>query len=308
MSWTLAELPDLKGRLVVVTGANSGLGLATTTALASRRAHVVMACRDTSKAERAARDIREEFPGAELELRSLDLASLESIRRFSDSLLADHPAIDVLINNAGIMAIPRTTTADGFEMQLGTNHLGHFALSLRLLPGLERAEAPRLVTVSSTMHRYGPMQFDDLMGERSYDSWKAYGQSKLANLLFSFELARKLETVEARTLAVAAHPGYAATNLQGTGARLSGSRLMEWMMWLGNITLAQSAEDGALPTLYAAAAPGVKSGEYFGPDGLLELTGSPKRCDSNERSKDLHDASELWNRSEALTGVRFPLS
>ncbi|MFZ5442650.1 MAG: oxidoreductase [Myxococcota bacterium] len=304
MSWTAEDMPSLEGQVWVVTGANSGLGLETTRALAAKGATVVMACRDPQRAAAAAEDVRRTAPGARLELRALDLASLSSIAAFARALLAERPELDGLINNAGIMAIPRRTTADGFEMQLGTNHLGHFALSLQLLAGLERAKAPRLVNVASAAHRWGTMNFDDLMGERSYSAWGAYGQSKLANLLFTYEASRRLASKH-RTLVAAAHPGYASTNLQGVGAKMTGSALGAWFMDTGNRVLAQSAARGALPTLFAATAPDVKSGEYFGPDGFLELKGSPRRCDSNAKSKDPASARRLWEISEQLTGVRF---
>lgn len=304
MNWTAADMPSLEGQVWVVTGANSGLGLETTRALAAKGARVVMACRDPQRAEGAAAEVRRTVPEARLELRTLDLASLASIATFAEALGRELPALDGLINNAGIMAIPRRTTADGFEMQLGTNHLGHFALSLRLLALLEKARAPRLINVASTAHRWGTLRFDDLMGERSYSAWGAYGQSKLANLLFTYEAARRLSGTR-RTLVAAAHPGYAATNLQGVGAQMTGSKFGAWFMNSGNVTLAQSAAQGALPTLYAASMPDVKSGEYFGPDGFLELRGAPRRCGSNAKSKDPEAARRLWEVSEQLTGVRL---
>lgn len=300
-------MPSLDGQTWVVTGANSGLGLETTKGLAAKGAHVVMACRDPKRAEAAAEEVRRETPGAKLELRAVDLASLESIKAFATGLSGAYAAIDGLINNAGIMAIPRRTTADGFEMQLGTNHLGHFALSMQALPLLEKAKAPRLVAVASTAHRMGTMNFDDLMGERSYSAWGAYGQSKLANLLFGYELARRLQAAGKRTVVALAHPGYAATNLQGVGAQMTGSKVGAWFMNVGNSLLAQSAAQGALPTLYAATAPDVKSGEYFGPDGFMELKGSPRRCDSNAKSKDTAAAAKLWAVSEQLTKTALPL-
>jgi NAD(P)-dependent dehydrogenase (short-subunit alcohol dehydrogenase family) len=306
MKWTREEMPSLEGQTWVVTGANSGLGLETVKALAARGAAVVMACRDPKRAEAAADEVRRVAPNAKLELESLDLASLASIEAFAAKLSKAHPVLDGLINNAGIMAIPRRTTADGFEMQLGTNHLGHYALSMKLLPLLEAAKAPRLVNVASTAHKFGKMNFDDLMGEKSYSAWAAYGQSKLANLLFTFELERRLRAAGKKTIAVAAHPGYAATNLQTVGAKMTGSGFGAWIMNTGNSLLAQPADRGALPTLYAATVSDVKGGEYFGPDGFLELTGWPRRCDSNSRSKDPKAAQQLWEVSEKLTGACFP--
>ena len=303
--WTREEMPSLEGQVWVVTGANSGLGLETVKGLAAKGATVVMACRDAQRAQAAADEVRKIAPNAKLELESLDLASLASIEAFAKKLAATHPALDGLINNAGIMAIPRRTTADGFEMQLGTNHLGHYALSLRLLPLLEAATAPRLVNVASTAHKFGSMNFDDLMGEKSYSAWGAYGQSKLANLLFTYELSRKLAAAGKKTIVVAAHPGYASTNLQGVGAKMTGSKFSAWIMDLGNSVMAQTAEFGALPSLYAATASEVKSGDFFGPDGLFELKGYPRKCDSNAKSKDTAAAAKLWEVSEKLTGVRF---
>jgi NAD(P)-dependent dehydrogenase (short-subunit alcohol dehydrogenase family) len=306
MKWTIDAMPSLEGQLWVVTGANSGLGLETVKGLAQKGATVVMACRDPQRAEAAAEEVRRVAPGAKLELESLDLASLKSIETFAERLAKAHPVVDGLINNAGIMAIPRRTTADGFEMQLGTNHLGHYALSMRLLPLLEAAKAPRLVNVASTAHKMGSMNFDDLMGEKSYSAWGAYGQSKLANLLFTYELHRRLSAAGKRTVVAAAHPGYAATNLQGVGAKMTGSKLSAWFMNTGNSIMAQPANMGALPTLYAATVSEVKGGEYFGPDGFMEFKGYPRKCDSNAKSKDLAAAAKLWEVSEKLTGVRFP--
>lgn len=299
-------MPSLEGQVWVVTGANSGLGLETVKALAAKGAQVVMACRDPGRAEAAADEVRGVAPGAKLELESLDLASLESIEKFATRLAKTHPVVDGLVNNAGIMAIPRRTTADGFEMQLGTNHLGHYALSMRALPLLEAAKAPRLINVASTAHKFGTMNFDDLMGEKSYAPWAAYGQSKLANLLFTYELHRKLSAAGRKTIAAAAHPGYAATNLQTVGAKMTGSKFSAWFMNAGNSLMAQSADMGALPTLYAATVSEVKGGEYFGPDGFMEMKGYPRRCDSNAKSKDTAAAQRLWEVSEKLTGVRFP--
>lgn len=304
--WTTDDMPDLAGRLAVVTGANSGLGLAATKALASKGATVVMACRDPARAEAAAGSVRADVPGARLELRALDLASLASIAAFADEVTKAHPAIDLLMNNAGVMALPKAQTKDGFEMQLGTNHLGHFALTLRLLPALEASAAPRVVVVASTAHRMGHIDFDDLMGDKAYKSWPRYGQSKLANLLFCYELERRLRAQEKKTQALAAHPGYSATNLQQVAPKLTGSRVMSWVMDAGNAVLAMEPEQGVLPQLRAATDPQAKGGEYYGPDGWMELRGWPVRVDSNPESKDEAVARRLWETSEALTGLAFP--
>ncbi len=304
MGWSARDIPDLSGRTFVVTGANSGIGLEAAEALASRGAHVVMACRSADKATQAADRIRRQHPRARLDVRSLDLSSLDSIRRFAEQLQADAPTIDVLINNAGIMAIPRALTADGFEMQIGTNHLGHFALTGLLLAALARARAPRVVTVSSAVHQGGRIDLDDLMGERRYDKWGAYMQSKLANLLFTFELGRRLERAHPHAVSLACHPGYAATNLQSVGPRLEKS----WTAAIfdaGNTLVAQSAAAGALPTLRAATDPSAKSGEYYGPRGPFGLWGSPVAQRTAARSLDRDVARALWERSSALTGVRY---
>ncbi|MEW6431155.1 MAG: oxidoreductase [Myxococcota bacterium] len=304
--WTTDDMPDLTGRVMVVTGANSGLGLAATKALAAKGATVVMACRDPGRAEAAADGIRADVPQARLELRALDLASLDSVAAFAADVAKAHPAIDVLMNNAGVMALPKSRTKDGFETQLGTNHLGHFALTLRLLPALEAAAAPRVVVVASSAHRWGRIDFDDLMGEQRYAPWPRYGQSKLANLLFAYELERRLRAQGRKAIAVAAHPGYSATNLQHVAPKLTGSRAMGWLMDVGNAVLAMDAAQGALPQLRAATDPGVKGGEYYGPDGWFELRGWPVRVDSTPASKDEAVARRLWETSEALTGVAFP--
>jgi NAD(P)-dependent dehydrogenase (short-subunit alcohol dehydrogenase family) len=301
--WTAADVPDLSGRTLVVTGGNSGLGLETTRALARRGADVVIACRDLGRAGEALASIRAGQPGARVEAMELDLASLASVRKFAERLLAQRERVDVLVNNAGVMAIPYRRTADGFEMQLGTNHLGHFALGGLLIERLLAAPAGRVVNVSSTAHRIGRMRFDDLHWERGYRKWPAYGQSKLANLLFTYELQRRLAAHGARAVAVACHPGYAATNLQLAGPRMAGSRLGERGMALANRLFSQSAEMGALPTLYAATSPDVAGGDYIGPDGFAETWGHPKKVRSSARSHDREAAARLWSISQELTGI-----
>jgi hypothetical protein len=302
--WTTTDIPDQSGRVAIVTGANSGLGSETAFALAAKGAHVVLACRDAAKAQSALQVIRAASPAASVEVMALDLASLASVRAFAQAFVAQHERLDLLCNNAGVMAIPQRRTADGFEMQLGTNHLGHFALTGLLLPRLLATPKSRVVSVSSSLHRAGTMHWDDLQLERSYRKWRAYAQSKLANLLFAFELDRRLRKASASVISVAAHPGYAATNLQYVGARMQGARFFERLLALGNRFLAQSAAMGALPTLYAASAPEVQGGDYFGPAGLGETWGHPRQVGSTARSKNLADATRLWELSEALTGVR----
>ena len=303
--WTVQDLPDLGGKTVVVTGANSGLGFETARALAGAGAHVVLACRSEAGAGDAVTRIRAEHAAASLEVASLDLASLASIRAFAAAFAEKHERLDVLVNNAGVMAIPLRRTADGFEMQLGTNHLGHFALTGLLLDRVVRAAPARVVTVSSGVHVAGAIRWDDLQSVQSYGPWRAYCQSKLANLLFAYELDRLLRRRGVDVRSVACHPGYAATNLQAVGPRMSGSSLGARIMALGNALFAQSAAMGALPTLYAAAAPEAQSSDYIGPGGLFNLWGYPKRQGSSRRSRDEAAAKRLWDMSVKLTGVSF---
>jgi NAD(P)-dependent dehydrogenase (short-subunit alcohol dehydrogenase family) len=302
--WTAAAIPSLAGLRAVVTGANSGLGYETALALAAHGAQVTMAVRDTAKGDAAAQQIRAQAPQASIEVRRLDLADLASIDEFAWLWRESHPdGLDMLINNAGIMAIPRRETADGFEMQLGTNHLGHFALTGRLLDAI-RPEG-RIVTVSSQAHRMGRMDFDDLMGERKYGAWRAYGQSKLANLLFVRSLAERLERAGSTIASVAAHPGFASTHLQAVAPEMKGRGWQVKVMDGVNKVMAQSAAMGALPTLYAATFPAIRSGDYVGPDGFGEQRGHPKLVGMNASARDDEAANRLWTVSEELTGVRY---
>jgi NAD(P)-dependent dehydrogenase (short-subunit alcohol dehydrogenase family) len=286
--WTAADIPRQDGRTFVVTGANSGIGLEAARELARAGARVVMAVRDTAKGGAAAAGLT-----GEVEVRALDLASLDSVRAFAAEF---EGGVDVLINNAGVMALPHRTTADGFEMQFGTNHLGHFALTGLLLDRIR----DRVVTLSSGAHRIGRIDFDDLQHERSYRRWEAYGQSKLANLLFAYELQRRLTAAGSTLRSVACHPGYAATNLQ-----FHTESFQDAVMSVFNKVVAQSAPMGALPTLYAATAPDVPPGAFVGPDGLGEQRGHPKLVGSSGRSKDEDAAARLWAESERLTGVTY---
>ena len=304
-AWSADDIPSQKGRVAVVTGTNSGLGFVTARELARAGATVVMTSRDPARGADAEQRLRAAVPGVDVRLESLDLASLASIRAFAGRVLATYDGLDVLVNNAGVMAIPRATTADGFEMQLGTNHLGHFALTGLLLPALVKRPGSRVVTVSSTAHKAGAIKFDDLLGHKSYFSWRAYAQSKLANLLFAYELQRRLAASDATTISVAAHPGYASTNLQAVGPQQSGNKVMGLLMSFGNIALGQSADGGALPQLHAATAPDVVGGAFYGPSRLMETRGAPKRVDSTSRSKDPALAARLWSVSEDLTDVRY---
>ena len=301
--WTADRIPDQTDRVAVVTGANSGLGLVTARELARAGAGVVLACRNTAKGDLALREIEAAVPGAAAEVAPLDLAGLESVRAFAERFLSEHQRLDLLINNAGLMAPPRSETADGFELQLGTNHLGHFALTGLLIGAMEGREDARVVTMSSGMHRAGRIDFDDLQSRRRYRRWRAYGQSKLANLLFTFELDRRLRAAGSTIRSLAAHPGWAATNLQSAAP----PPVDRAVMALGNRLFAQSADMGALPALYAAAYPGLDGGTFVGPDGLAQQRGRPRPVGSSRASRDETVAKRLWTVSEELTGVRYRL-
>ena len=289
--WTARDIPDQSGRTAVVTGANSGVGLVTARALARSGARVILACRDVAKGTAAAASVN-----GDVEVRALDLADLSSVRTFAASVTED---VHLLINNAGVMATPERRTADGFELQLGTNHLGHFALTGLLLPRLRE----RVVTVSSAMHWIGRINLDDLNWERRrYSRWPAYAQSKLANLLFTFELTRRLSAADATLRATSAHPGYASTNLQSHT-----ESVQDQVMALGNRLIAQSANMGALPTLYAAVAD-IPSGSFAGPGGVTGQHGYPKLVSSSRSARNPAVAKALWEKSAELTGVTFDLA
>jgi NAD(P)-dependent dehydrogenase (short-subunit alcohol dehydrogenase family) len=299
--WTVDRIPDQSGRTAIVTGANSGLGLITARELARAGARVVLACRNTEKGESAVSDCEAAALGAEVELEQLDLANLDSVRGFAERFRAGHDGLDLLINNAGVMATPRRRTADGFELQFGTNHLGHFALTALLIGAMEGREDARVVTLSSGAHRIGRIAFDNLGGDRRYFRWRAYGQSKLANLLFALELDRRLRAAGSTVRSLSAHPGYAATNLQFAGPPGVDAAIMK----MSNRVIAQSDEMGALPTLYAATEPGLEGGTFCGPDGFLEQRGHPKRVAPSSAARDEEVARRLWEVSEEMTGVRF---
>jgi NAD(P)-dependent dehydrogenase (short-subunit alcohol dehydrogenase family) len=304
--WTTEDIPDQNGRTALVTGANSGLGLQTAKALAAAGAAVILACRDLDRGERARDRIAAAAPGATVELLELDLADLAAVERAAGVVTARPEPLDLLVNNAGVMAPPRRETKDGFELQFGTNHLGHFALTGRLIEKLLAAPAPRVVTVSSLAHRVGSIDFEDLNWERGYSRWPAYGRSKLANLLFTLELSRRADAAGTSLVAAAAHPGYASTNVQSNGPGMGRLGPLAWpLMKVANLVLAQSDEMGALPTLYAATAPGVEGDDYYGPDGIGEQRGHPKRVGRTSRAADGDVAARLWGVSEELTGVSF---
>ena len=298
--WTAEDIPDQAGRTVLITGANTGLGLASARALAAKGARVLLACRDQTKGEAAVDDVALHATGPAPELVTVDLADLESIRSAVAGLDDGLDHLDVLVNNAGVMATPRRTTAQGFELQIGTNHLGHFALTGLLLPTLLAAPAPCVVNVSSMGHRMGRIHLDDLSWEhRHYQRWLAYGQSKLANLLFTSELQRRATAAGAPLLAVAAHPGTAATELTRSvpGAGFAGPLFERWV--------AQSPEMGALPQLYAATMPDVGPDDYWGPDGAFEQRGYPRKVGRSRAARDTATAERLWDLSEQLTGVTY---
>jgi NAD(P)-dependent dehydrogenase (short-subunit alcohol dehydrogenase family) len=291
--WTSSELTDQSGKTVIVTGANSGLGEVTARELARVGAHVILACRNTEAGEKAAAGM-----SGSVEVRKLDLADLDSVRAFAQGTAGP---VDILVNNAGVMAVPHRKTAQGFESQIGTNHLGHFALAGLLLDRLKESAHPRVTVLSSTAHRMGSINFDDLQSEQKYERWKAYGQSKLANLLYAYEFARRAKAAGSPIVVTAAHPGYADTSLQGKT-----ESFMDRVMKVGNALLAQSAEAGAWPTLYAATAD-IPSGSYVGPNGFMQQRGKATIVGSTAASKDEAVAKRLWEVSEELTGVKYAL-
>lgn len=294
--WDDRLMLDQSGKVAIVTGAGSGLGFETVRALAGKNAKVVMAVRNTAKGREAAARIKKECPRADVDVMELDLADLSSVRKFAQNFTKRVSRLDLLINNAGVMVPPYGKTVDGFELQFGTNHLGHFALTVLLIDMLKKVSGSRIVTVSSGAHAFGMLDFDDLNWEkRRYNAWQAYGDSKLANLYFTRELQRRLDEEGSDVLAVAAHPGWAATELQ---------RHQWWVRLLNNF-FAQPVGMGALPTLYAATAPDVHGSEYFGPDGKGQMRGYPVKVQSSKRSRDMVVASRLWEVSEEMTGIRW---
>ena len=295
-NWAAENIPDLTGKVVIVTGANSGIGYEMVRALIRKRATVILACRNKDRGQAAERQIAQGYPGAKTELGLLDLSSLASVRRFAGEFTRRYDRLDILINNAGIMRTPFGKTADGFELQFGVNHLGHFALTGLLLDLIIRTPQARVVTVSSWGHRFGKIDFDNLNADKGYDAGAAYGQSKLANLLFTYELHRRFRGAGVDAIAAAAHPGWTAgTNLA-----------VHWrMVRLLNPFIGQKPSMGALPALYAATAPDVQGGDYYGPGGWQELRGYPTKVRSSDRSYDPAVAAKLWTISEELTGVRY---
>jgi NAD(P)-dependent dehydrogenase (short-subunit alcohol dehydrogenase family) len=301
--WTFADMPSQAGRTVLVTGANSGLGYVTARQLAHCGAHVVLTARDPLRGAGALARLRAEVPHASVELRRLDLADLESVRELAGRLVADGVAVDVLVNNAGVMMPPRTLSRQGFELQFATNHLGHFALTGLLLDTLRGSDDARVVTVSAGYHKRGTIHFDDLSGAKGYAPLAFYAQSKLANVLFGLELDRRLRASDAKMRSVLAHPGYAVTNLQSTGP----TGVARLLFGVGNVLVAQSAEAGALSQLYAATHPDVEGGQFIGPRRFNETRGYPVVVQPAPAATDRELARRLWRLSESLTRMRYDL-
>ena len=307
MKWTEHAIPDLTNKVVIVTGVNSGLGYESVKAFAKKGAEVILASLSNQKGEEARMAIINEVPQGNIQVRQLDLGDLDSVRAFAAGIKKDFEKLDVLLNNAGIMMTPYFKTKDGFEGQFGTNHLGHFALTALLWDQISKAAHSRIVTVSSAAHHIGRIRFEDIHWEKKYSKWGAYGMSKLSNLLFTSELARRLQGAGLPVLALASHPGYASTELQTKGAKMRGSNLGVASFRLANRLVAQSAENGALPTLYAATSEQVRQGAYYGPDGFLRLAGWPAPDTPNKRRVSDEVAERLWKLSEQLTGCRIPV-
>ena len=296
-TWNTSNIPHQAERNIIITGANSGIGFETARVLAEKDANVILACRNIERGQKARDKILQKHPQARLELMVLDLCDLKSIQQFADLYRSEHDSLDILINNAGVMATPFEKTRDGFELQFGGNHLGHFALAAHLMPLLTQTNNSRVVVVSSLAHQMGTINFKNLNGESGYWRWPAYAQSKLANLLFAFELQQRLLASSSNTIVTTAHPGYTATNLQNTSL----------LARSGNGFLAQDAYHGALPTLRAATDPQAKSGSYWGPGGFMELRGAPVEVHSMPKARDAQVAKRLWEESEVLTGISFNL-
>jgi len=304
-TWSNRDIGDLTGRVALVTGANSGIGYATAKALADHGAHVILACRNDDKGRRARDKLESELDRSSLELLHVDLADLVSVRRAAEVTLSEHARLDVLVNNAGVMGAPYRLTSDGFELQMATNHLGHFALTGLLFDRIVTTERSRIVTVSSHMHRVGRLVRADVAGVAPRNTWVTYGTSKLANLLFTAELSRRLDAAGLATLAVAAHPGWTRSNLAGSGAALGDSRVRRKLGRAAGTTFGQSAAAGALPILCAATSASVRSGQYIGAAHLFGLSGPPRVARPSRRARDEEAAAALWGASEELTGVRY---
>jgi Dehydrogenases with different specificities (related to short-chain alcohol dehydrogenases) len=307
MNWTTEEIEDLENEKIIVTGANSGLGFSASKYLAENGAQVIMACRSPEKGEKARNKIEDKLESPSLEVMELDLSDLGSVEAFGENFRQKYSRLDVLCNNAGLMALPRRETEDGFEMQLGVNHLGHFALTSHLIDMIIESKG-RVVNQSSMAHEDGEIDFDDLMGEKDYSKWGAYGQSKLANLLFTYELDRRLKEKDIDVQSVACHPGVSDTNLFKIGPKMEHSKIKLYLGKIFSTVLGQSPDKGCLPMLYAATSGNIQGGEYIGPDGFKTMRGYPEKQESTEASKDEEKAKRIWKRSEELTGVKFSIS
>lgn len=305
--WSEDNIPSQAGKRILITGANSGIGLAAAKVLAAKGAHVILACRNESKALQAMATIRQSHPKASLQFLALDLGNLASVREMAQEFLEQYDRLDVLVNNAGVMWLPESKTVDGFEAQIGINHFGHFALTGLLLPALLKQPGSRVVTVSSIAHRAGSLNFEDLFFERRpYGKHKAYGQSKLANLVFARELERRLNQAGTQTISIAVHPGVSSTGLGQSRAETPASKIVSGFSHILMPLIGQSALKGALPTLYAATAAEVQGGEYIGPDGFYEAYGFPTQAGSTRRSNNPEIGRKLWEVSEQLTGITYP--
>lgn len=305
-NWTINEIPDLSGTIIVITGANSGLGFEATRVLSGKNAHVIMGCRNTEKAEKAKKAILQENPKAFLDFIKLDLADLSSIREFVQIFKSKYSKLDLLFNNAGVMAVPKKTTVDGYEIHFGTNHLGHFALTGQLLELLFQTPNSRILTTSSNVHRIGNINFIDLQWEnRKYGKMRAYGQSKLANLLFSYELQERLAGCGSSTMSIASHPGFTETDLPFQISGNENSRVRRGFKKFFGSILPQKVTTGVLPMLFSGLSPELKGGEFIGPNGRFGLRGSPQIVKSNKRSYDDETSKKLWQISEELTGVKY---
>lgn len=305
--WIAENIPDMAGKLILVTGANSGIGFEAAKILADKNGEIILACRNQQKGEEALAKILESNPSAQVSFMPLDLADLSSVKRFADEFLSKYESLDVLVNNAGLMAPPYQKTKDGFEIQFGTNHLGHFALTGQLIGALLKSHGSRVVNVSSNAHKMGKIRFRDLNWEKKYSRWPAYGQSKIANLYFTYELDRRLKELGKSTSAVAVHPGFSNTNLAYAGYNSDGNKLRGIAIKAASALFSQDSVMGCLPTVYAAAALDVKGSEYYGPSGWMEMKGFPKKTHSNKLSRDGDIAKRLWDVSIELTGVDYSL-
>ncbi len=305
--WISENVPEMTDKLVIVTGANSGLGLEVSKVFAAKGAKLIMACRSKSRGEEALNSINKIYPGASIEIAELDLADLASVKSFVESITKQHKRLDILCNNAGVMALPELRTKDGFEMQFGTNHLGHFSLTLGLLPLLNSSDGARIVNTSSMAAKMGNIDFSNLNAEKKYDKWGAYGQSKLANLLFTFELQMKLQKSGSGITVYSSHPGYSATNLLTKGPELEGAAFQVKLMNLANSLIATKANLGALSTIYAATSPDAKAGALYGP-AIFGMWGLPAENKIVEKGKDPETALKLWDVSEKLTGSKYQIS